>query len=276
MIYGYKTVYHVAPASLNPTSASAAMLASLGIPERPTDTVGAALWDSIYGHPLHFAVPPPTIVADTGVSSGNKQSSNWSGYEENSGTYTYALSGWVEPTDGYTSCNPNSAVFWVGTGGDGNSHLHQAGTGQNTPGLAQDQAWSELLPEQASLIPQALYTAPGDQFDSIIHDHTNNNTTDVWMEDITTGQVVSFTSNVSGFGTGTAEQIAERPTVNGSLPGFTNFQSINFDGNYVDSGYIHNYTRSTFTMWNGSDQLTGLTGLSGPYDAFTDTHIRCG
>jgi hypothetical protein len=225
-------------------------------------------------------VTPPDELHSIPVSGATVASSNWSGYVDYGyrngwGAVTSALGEYLEPYDHGTSCSFNSAVFWSGIGGYGSTPLAQDGTGINTGGLGQHQAWWEIYPQVPTLVPINLYATVGQQFKAEV-DWRGNNTFQFQMRDASSGAYTSFyeTSN-SGLDGATGEYIAERPSYSGTLPGLTNFGTWNDVESWTNGSPQQNFASDVVNMFNGGTTLDATGTLANSDGGFNVTFKNC-
>lgn len=277
VIEGVATTYYVPPAGFDPATASDEQLAEYHLPARPTDPTAQSQWNSSVGR-ASFAAPPQTIYDDPGVKGAT--SPNWSGWLETGHSYTSSTAYWYEPGIFSGNCNTSttSVVFWSGLGGFNTGYLAQDGTGENTPGLGQNQAWSEVLPQQPYVVPQSLYATIGQDFEAYTG-WTGGNNFVFFMENLYTGQSLYYGVTANGYDGSTAEQVVERPTVGGKYAYLSNYHNVLFNNNQNTwsggGGYISGSPNQSITMYNGSRQLTSESGLGGS-GSFTDYQLWCG
>jgi hypothetical protein len=317
---GVGTTYLVPPASFDAATASQAELERYGIPTAPpTTSPEYALWHKMIEHMV--ASPPPsgavvtvpeTVAPDqrigapspdtespnltpgepnSGVSAnGTEYSENWSGYDnyDKEQFYKESTAYYFQPIAHTTDCSPNAAVFWAGLGGVNNtSRLAQDGTGINTDGLGQYQAWSEVLPEEKSIVVvnPSFYATPEEEFESKV-EYKSQTKFGMYMYNFKTGEHRSFTSTVKdeSWDGSTSEFIAERPTYdstelwgkNKDLPGLTNFETVEMEG-YSNNEPLDTYGHNALIMKESLlDDLTlAEPGAIEGKAFFTDYHKHC-
>jgi hypothetical protein len=104
--------------------------------------------------PAHFTTLPRFLKNTT------TQSSNWSGYATDSGTYTSVSSSWVVPS---VSCNNGTTYssFWVGLDGYNSNSVEQTGTESDcsgsSPSTMPGTKCIQLIPSTL-VIPSVLVT----------------------------------------------------------------------------------------------------------------------
>ncbi len=275
---GLKTVYPVPPAGLDLASATDEQLSLYGLPARPSDALALAEWRSEMGR-LHILPPPPFLVEIR--ARADITATNWSGYVAQSASstaYTQAEIKYNEPQALSTPCANNSATTFAGLGGFSNK-LAQDGTGINTPGLGQHQAWSEVLPDQSGIRPQQLYGHAGYAFIAEVNRLGSGGGFNFYMHDTYSGSGVVFQVSSNNYDGRNADFIVERPYYGGSPRNLTNYSYINVLDAWVNgtapSNGVGNYTHSAVNMYNGPDLLAYPGALSNSGQTFTDYYVAC-
>lgn len=175
---------------------------------------------------------------------------------------------------GSSRCDPNSVVFWTGLGGWSSGNLAQDGWGQNTPDLGQLQAWTEVLPTQATIVPQPLYATIGAEFNMYLRHNTGPSQFAFFMQNDSTGASVDPVVTDSHFDGTTAEMIAERPTVNGAYSNLSPFYTLSFTSAHANGSPYPNFNHFSMEMWNGSTELAYPSAIDSAGD-FTVTQTSC-
>ncbi len=190
-------------------------------------------------------------------------SSNWSGYAIGGGRYTSIAGSWVVPTV-QPSSQATYSASWVGIDGFSNSDLIQAGTEQDfVQGVAQYQAWWEILPAPETLIP-SVTVHPGDHMTVSIAE-VGPGSWAITLVDSTTGQQFSTTQPYTGPGT-SAEWIEEAPSVGGRIAPLADYGTVPFDPGSVDGGNPNLTSSDSGVMI----QKRSLVSTPSPPDADTD------
>jgi hypothetical protein len=276
-VHGKTVSFMVPPAGFDPRSASADERAMYGIPHRPSDPGAQAGWDhaaaraSFLKPPEFLAVIPAQATSAVKAATG---SLNWSGFTDlgGAGAFTQSTGVYTEPTDHGTACSNNSDVSWVGIGGWNSGNLAQDGTGINTPGLGQHQAWKEILP--ASITPVNLYATPGQSFKATTHWLGNRWQFVLYNE--YTGQSQTINVNSSSYDGSSSEFIGERPSVGGNFTNLTNFGHLNWSSAQTNGAPLQNFSHTGVNMYDTSNNLmAGPTTNPGSNGSFTDTWKRC-
>ncbi len=143
----------------------------------------------------------------------------------------------------------------------------------NTPASAQNQAWSEILPTQKTIVPQNLYATPGYYFIADVQS-VGGNTFHFYMYNYYNGAALSYYVTAYGLDASTADYIIERPTVNGSPTNLSNFGSVPFQG-FTDNTAFGDFPNNATTMYGTSGRtLAYPSGINSGY-WFTDTQSNC-
>lgn len=171
----------------------------------------------------------PTSTQPAAASTTSYQSTNWSGYLANGGSFTAVSGSWIAPNPIGTSSSVESADgTWIGIGGVTSSDLIQVGTANTVSpsGTVSTIGFYELLPAAAQ-ITSSLTVKPGDKMSASIV-QTAPTQWMISMTNVTTGQTfstsVSYSSSLSS-----AEWIQEDPSYqDGSLVLLDNFGAVQF------------------------------------------------
>ncbi|HYM95780.1 MAG TPA: G1 family glutamic endopeptidase [Candidatus Sulfotelmatobacter sp.] len=231
-----------------------------------------------------MALLPITVEPYGGVTANTTRYYNWSGYVATSSSrsaYSSAETVYNEPQALSTPCSNNAAVTWAGLGGYTTGTLAQDGTGINTPGLGQHQAWSEILPDQPYIQPQPLYGHAGYGFIAEVNLLGGGGGFNFYMYDRYTGYGLSYQEFTNSYDASSADFIVERPTYNGKWMNLTNFAYLNFldawvNGNQPSNGVGH-YPNDNVNMVNNANTyiMAQPGGLSNNGQTFTDYYKNC-
>ena len=188
---------------------------------------------------------------NNGGKSTNYESTNWSGYANDGGSYSSVSSSWVQPTISCTSSNTYSS-YWVGLDGFSNSALEQTGTEADCiSGRAVYGAWWEVLPAAES--PYSGVTVRGGDHLSASVTYNGGSSFTMKLTDSTQGWTRSTThAGSSGFQNTSAEVIAEATSVGGSIAKLSDFGSVTFSSSKVNGS----------TM-SGADEITMVGSSTG-------------
>jgi len=227
------------------------------------------------------------LIVDTRLTA-SPANENWSGYVDTSATtFTGALSVWSQPTLGPSACTNSLGFIWDGIGGFNSDRLAQDGTIMTTDAsFTNGQGWTEVLPDQPSIVDQNIVAHAGDGFEGKTNWSTNYHGRDAYtfgLHDLSTGAYVPLADYTTTHDTTSDEAIAEdeqfltsaypMPNFGGLF--FSQVQEIVNSGNWkamVTAGAINSY-------WNGH-KLTSVGPLStaqgtSSYNYFTDTYTAC-
>jgi hypothetical protein len=291
----------IPPPGFDAATASASELAEYGIPAAPNplNTSAYAQWSDMAEN-MRFVTPPNHLVAVPLSASTNETTLNWSGYAADSppggGGYVDVHTEFTMPNDlgtagcTPTSSQPNGGLFWVGLGGLGISKLIQNGVSIGLDGLAEDEGWTEALPQEQSVVAQPFYATPGANV-SLETNYTDGNDVDFYFYNYSTNIAydVMKTGLSSDYNGATAEVIAERPYDDASKqyykleqysPMTTSFVNVSAsNGSY---GTFSSFSNDRIWMQNPStgnpangDLLATPSSLSAGGNDFTDTWNSC-
>jgi Peptidase A4 family len=201
------------------------------------------------------------------------ESTNWSGYAANGGTYTKVSASWVEPT-GTCSGSAKYSSFWVGLDGFSSSSVEQTGSEVDCSGrTAQYYSWYEMYPAYPVNFSDTV--RPGDHFTGSVTFNGGSSYTLV-LADTTRGWSHTVNASLSGAANSSAEVITEAPccTASGGILPLAHFSPVTFSSATVDGSAIGNFNPTQIIMINNSgtpkDSISSLSGgLS-----FTATWLR--
>lgn len=211
--------------------------------------------------PAHFAALPKFLKNTT------SQSTNWSGYAADSGTYTSVSASWTEPT---ATCSKTAySSFWVGLDGYNSSTVEQTGTDSDCNGKTPKYyAWYEMYPAYPVNLSKTV--KPGDSMSASVTAGSNHSFTLV-ISDSTQNWTFKVTKSLSSAKKSSAEVIAEAPSsISGVLP-LANFGTVNFSNSLVNGQAIGNFNPVEIVMaTSGGTVKAQPSALSGG-TAFSDT-----
>jgi Peptidase A4 family len=283
-VAGAEVTYDVPPPSFNPLMASNGLLAHYGIPGPPAGAGARAAWAQQMKK-LHFVSPPPFLVVlpSQATSTTPDYSDHWAGYVAYGGPFMKISSTWVQPSLGPTRCHPNSLTIWAGLGGYESAALAQDGTAENTPAIANNQAWWELTPK--GMVPVPLYATVGSAFTADVT-YLGGARFAFFMENDQTGAAWSQTETSSrGADLTTAESIAERPCLahcygdHATYANLSNFGTVVFKASLADGKPIGSFATYQENMDDSGSpfghDLANPGALSAGSTAFTVRQQSC-
>jgi hypothetical protein len=197
-------------------------------------------------HPARVAQPGGTIQrlirpgAPASAHSGIRdevESTNWSGYAADSGTYTSVSATWVQPTGSCTSATRYSS-FWVGLDGYSSDTVEQTGTDTDcVDGSPQYYGWYETYPNPSFNFGDTI--EPGDTISASVT-YEGGDSFEYTLADETRGWSVSTTQTEADAARSSAEVIIEAPccTASGGILPLADFGTVNMSDSIVDGSPI--------------------------------------
>jgi hypothetical protein len=208
-----------------------------------TGAAGLAAVPAASAHAIPLRVGPADIThigmpatGASGLAGGTTvDSTNWSGYALNGGTYSSVTTSWSQPAVN-CSVTPNSyAAFWAGIDGYSSSTVEQDGTlaecvssggRHNRTETAEYLGWYETYPNPMYQFGGTV--KPGDEMTSTVTANSSTSftltladTTQHWSK--TTMQTLRSPAALSS-----AEVIAEAPSSNSGVLPLADFGTMNF------------------------------------------------
>lgn len=174
-----------------------------------------------------------SLLGVTKGSNTNYESTNWSGYAQDTGSYTSVSSSWTQPTVTCTSKTTYSS-YWVGLDGFSDSALEQTGTEADCiSGRAVYGAWWEVLPASESSY-SGVTVKGGDHLTASVTYNGSSSFT-MTLTDSTEGWTKTTNhAGSSGFQNTSAEVIAEATSVGGSVANLSDFGTVSFSSSKVN------------------------------------------
>lgn len=221
-----------------------------------------------------------TIAGYRHTSASGTLSLNWAGYAVTGGAGAYSsVSGsWIAPA---VTCGQGSqyAAFWVGIDGFNSNTVEQTGIlAQCSSGAAKYSAWYEFYPASPVYAPASDAVVPGDAIHGTVTFASGTFT--ATLVDATRGWTyTSPATAVSGAARSSAECIAERPAIGGSLTKLANFGTASFGQDYTSvsgtcdaNGAAFGPSATAITMVGRSGKVLAQTSaLSSDGTSFTVT-----
>ena len=202
------------------------------------------------GTALHVVQPGTPLSAHSGIRA-ESESTNWSGYAADSGTYTSVSATWVQPTGTCTSAT-RYASFWVGLDGYSSDTVEQTGTDTDcVDGTPQYYGWYEMYPADSYNFGDTI--EPGDTITaSAVYEGSNE--FKLTLADTTRDWSVSTTKTLAGAARSSAEVIIEAPccTNSGGILPLADFGTINVSDSVVDGSPIGDFDPEQIIMIDNS------------------------
>jgi hypothetical protein len=225
-------------------------LAILALALSPALAAGsaAAATATAHSHPTAVRSGGPRLHA--GISNA-AESTNWSGYAANSGTYTSVSASWVQPTGTCTSATRYSS-FWVGLDGYGSSSVEQTGTDTDcVNGKPQYYGWYEMYPANSYSFGSTVKA--GDHITASVV-YQGSNQFELTLADTTQNWSVSTTQTLAGAARSSAEVIIEAPccTNSGGILPLADFGTVNISNSVVNGSPIGNFSPTQIIMVDSS------------------------
>ena len=203
---------------------------------------------TVQRHPTTVRSGGPRV--HTGIRNA-AQSTNWSGYAADSGTYTSVSASWVQPTGTCTSATRYSS-FWVGLDGYNSSTVEQTGTDTDcVHGKPQYYGWYEMYPANSYSFGNTV--KPGDHITaSVVYEGSNE--FKLTLADTTQNWSVSTTQALAGAARSSAEVIIEAPccTRSGGILPLADFGTVNVSNSVADGSPIGNLSPTQIIMVDSS------------------------
>jgi hypothetical protein len=246
------TTFEAPPAGFDPRTASDDLLARHGWPARPDAKTSPRLrmhWERAFGGKLTYVAPDfrrsenkvhgPRQRVEGGAIA-NATSSNWSGsvvLAPSGSAFQWVIGSWTVPNPYAPAADGKTyyASEWIGIDGWSSNDVFQAGTeteatasGNTT--TRNSYLWWEWYPENEVAIT-SMSASPGDEIVCLL---VANSTTSgsVFLANLGNGTMTSFTITPPAGTTligNSAEWVAERPGIDGSLSTLVDYGVVYFD-----------------------------------------------
>jgi len=197
--------------------------------------------------PLEGRSPGHPLPGSKARGANTTDSTNWSGYIAEGGSYTSVSSSWVQPaitcpTVVQPVASAPQASFWVGLDGysPADYSVEQTGTGADCAGTSPTYfAWHELFPSPT--VEYSDTVEPGDRFTgSVIYTGGGDYTYD--LVDNTRGWTEEHVYYDAGLNNASAEIIAEAPSIatssGSSVLPLADFGAVAFTNSTVNGGSL--------------------------------------
>ncbi|MGH3167981.1 MAG: G1 family glutamic endopeptidase, partial [Trebonia sp.] len=216
------------------------------------------------GVAVHLAGSGTSPASSRGAIAHEAESTNWSGYAADSGTYTSVSASWVQPT---ATCRGRSDLyssFWVGLDGYTSGTVEQTGTDSDCNGSSPSYyGWYETYPNPSYNFGDTI--EPGDTIDASVTYEGSNHFL-YKLQDTTRNWSVSTTQTEAGASRSSAEVIVEAPccTNSGGILPLANFGTAHFSESLVNGSAIGNTAPAEIIMIDNSgadkDTVSSLSG----------------
>jgi len=226
--------------------------------------------------PLCTTVATKTSCAATNTNNRIKHATgsasyNWAGNVDHNASYTDAEATWVVPRASGGSGAYSSMWVGVGLGQSAKFPLVQAGS--ESDGTGGTYAWLEIYPQEAEIPLPDMNVHPGDTLAVHVTFGLRGGSAAFHIVNKTRGIDRHYYQNIANtFPDGHAEFIAERPTVNGSLPSLANFGRATFTGAQVAAAGHWNGVGAASHTYNWMVGYSGRT-LASP-GAISSNHLN--
>jgi hypothetical protein len=222
------------------------------------------------------AMPIRTGGQAVNVHSGprnEEESTNWSGYAADSGTYTSVSASWVEPAGTCTSATRYSS-FWVGLDGYSSDSVEQTGTDTDcVNGSPQYYGWYEMYPADSYSFGDTVKA--GDTITaSVVYEGSNE--FKLTLADTTQGWSVNTTKTLAGAARSSAEVIIEAPccTNSGGILPLADFGTVNVSDSVVDGEAIGDLNPAEIIMDDSSGRDKDTVSSLSAEENFSATWLR--
>jgi len=251
-------------AALAAPTAGAASAAGVSAAPAPHVTVKVTHGSIRNGGTAVHTIKPGTPLSARGGIAHEAESTNWSGYAADSGTYTSVSATWVQPKGTCSGRSDQYSSFWVGLDGYSSGTVEQTGTDTDCAGgTPQYYGWYETYPNPSYSFGDAI--SPGDTISASVT-YEGGNEFVYTLHDVTKGWSTSTTQTESGAARSSAEVIIEAPccTASGGILPLADFGTVNIADSVVDGAPIGTTSPAEIIMIDNSgrdkDTVSALSG----------------
>ncbi len=215
-------------------------------------------------------VPPAPFVAV--LPNVSFSGPPWTGYAVATGlnVVTSVDVGYYEPSFNNYTCSSDAEGTWAGIGDYNLSHdLGQDGTAHHVSGLANHQAWYEILPNGP--VPLSPVGNANDFMVAYVA-HSSQGYSG-FVQDVSNNEIQGWSAG-GAYDGDSAEAEAEKPAGYNAL---SNFGTLSFEGAYYNNVIYFNNSgsRHQTIQYDPSGQPYALPGSIGSGGAFNDNWQRC-
>jgi hypothetical protein len=226
------------------------------------------------GVAVHLIKPGGRPLNVHGGIAHEAESTNWSGYAADSGTYTSVSAEWVQPKGTCSGGSDKYASFWVGLDGYSSDSVEQTGTDTDCDGSTPEYyGWYETYPNPSYNFGDSV--SPGDTIKASVT-YEGSSKFLLSLSDVTKGWTTTTTQTVSGAARSSAEVIIEAPccTNSGGILPLADFGTVNVSDSTVDGATLGSTDPVEIIMIDnsGNDKDT-VSALSGN-ENFSATWVR--
>ncbi len=225
------------------------------------------------GVAVHLVKPGTRPFSAHGGIAHEDQSTNWSGYAADSGTYTSVSATWVQPKGICTSAT-RYASFWVGLDGFSSNSVEQTGTDTDcSSGKPVYYGWYEMYPNPSFNFGKSI--SAGDTIKASVT-YQGSNKYLLSLSDTTKGWTTTTTKTLSGAPRNSAEVIIEAPccTSGGGILPLADFGTVNVSNSLVNGAAIGTLNPVEIIMINSSGQDKDTVSALTSNENFSATWVR--
>jgi len=226
------------------------------------------------GTAVHLIKPGSEPFNAHGGIAHEAESTNWSGYAADSGTYTSVSATWVQPKGTCSGRSDLYSSFWVGLDGYSSDSVEQTGTDTDCDGSTPSYyGWYETYPNPSFNFGDSI--SPGDTISASVT-YEGSNKYLLSLSDKTKGWTTTTTQTVSGAARSSAEVIIEAPccTSSGGILPLADFGTVNFSSSVVDGASIGSQNPVEIIMIDSSGRDKDTVSSLSSNENFSATWVR--
>jgi hypothetical protein len=256
-----------------PLAALVLLLGAALATSAPASAAAHPAWVAQPGGTVQHLIRPGTPASAHGGIRDQAESTNWSGYAADSGTYTSVSASWVQPAGSCTSATRYSS-FWVGLDGYSSTTVEQTGTDTDcVGGSPQYYGWYEMYP--AGSVDYSNPVSAGDTIDASVT-YEGSNEFKLVLSDVTKGWTETTTKSLAGAARSSAEVIIEAPccTASGGILPLADFGTVHVSDSVVDGSPIGDTSPEQITMVDNSGRDKDTVSSLSSSENFSATWVR--
>ncbi|HUC24695.1 MAG TPA: G1 family glutamic endopeptidase [Streptosporangiaceae bacterium] len=224
------------------------------------------------GVAVHLGKPGSTAFNGHGGIAHEEESTNWSGYAADSGTYTSVSAEWVQPKGTCSGSGDKYSSFWVGLDGYSSDSVEQTGTDTDCDGSTPEYyGWYEMYPNPSYNFGSSI--SPGDTIKASVSYGGSNKYT-LSLSDVTKGWTSTTTKTLSGAPRSSAEVIIEAPSSDSGVLPLADFGTVNVSDSLVNGAAIGTTDPAEIIMINNSGQDKDTVSALSSNENFSATWVR--